>query len=255
MKRDPRNHRAEAIVLKTLDYGENDRIVTVFSREQGQISGIAKHARHSTRRFGGALDIFTRLEIHYGLRQRSGLVRIDFVDILDPFLDIRRSVTRILYATHLLDMVLHTTKPGEVMAPLFDLLCQQLSALAMGEPVRSFIPRFDLTLFALIGFAPNVDQCGRSGRKLRADEPLWLSLRSGFFCDPSMLEPAEATLKLSLETSKLLRSVARLPLDDATRIEFSPRALKEALHFADCYLKLHLGRSIRSDRILLQEIA
>ena len=72
----------EAIVLRSWPFLEADLLVSLFTREQGRIKGVARHALRSRKRFGGALEPMTYVRASYAERPRQELVRLDAFEIL-----------------------------------------------------------------------------------------------------------------------------------------------------------------------------
>jgi recombinational DNA repair protein (RecF pathway) len=75
-------HHGEAIVLRTWPFHEADLLVSLFTRDQGKVKGVARHAMKSRRRFGGALEPSTHIRAHYTERPRQDLVRLDSFEIV-----------------------------------------------------------------------------------------------------------------------------------------------------------------------------
>ena len=75
--------QSEAIVLRTYPLREADLLVTLFTRAEGKVKGIARAAKKSKRRFGGALEPLTCVRAYYEDRERQELARLDSCDILD----------------------------------------------------------------------------------------------------------------------------------------------------------------------------
>src|SRR6201995_6189140 len=75
-------HHGEAIVLRTWPFHEADLLVSLFTREQGKVKGVARHAMRSRKRFGGALEPATHVRAHYTERPKQDLVRLDSFEIL-----------------------------------------------------------------------------------------------------------------------------------------------------------------------------
>ena len=73
-----------AVVLRTREYGESDKIVTVLSRAAGKFSGIAKGAKRSQRRFPGTLEIFSHVTLDYKRRPHSELAFLDRAPLRQP---------------------------------------------------------------------------------------------------------------------------------------------------------------------------
>src|ERR1700750_796813 len=72
----------EAIVLRVWPFHEADLLVSLFTREQGKVKGVARHAMKSRRRFGGALEPRTHVRASYAEKPRQELVRLDSFEIL-----------------------------------------------------------------------------------------------------------------------------------------------------------------------------
>src|SRR5512142_3487738 len=75
--------QSEAIVLRTYPVHEADLLVTVFTRAEGKVKGVAKSAKKSRKRFGGALEPLTRVRVYYDDREGRELARIDSCDVLE----------------------------------------------------------------------------------------------------------------------------------------------------------------------------
>src|ERR1700682_3078426 len=73
-------HTTDALILRTYKLGESDRIVVFLTRDRGQEGGVAKNARQSRRRFGGALEVVACGRAVYAERGRRGLVSVNFVE-------------------------------------------------------------------------------------------------------------------------------------------------------------------------------
>src|ERR1051325_1144921 len=73
-------YTTDALILRTYKLGESDRIVVFLTRDRGKRRGVAKNARQSRRRFGGALEPLTCGRVGYMERERRDLVRLDYVE-------------------------------------------------------------------------------------------------------------------------------------------------------------------------------
>jgi len=82
------SEKLQAFVLSTLDYGDSDRIVSLFTLEHGRIKAFARKAKNSRKRFGAALETFARIEAHVGIKQ--GLSGLHQADIYSVYPRIRR---------------------------------------------------------------------------------------------------------------------------------------------------------------------
>ena len=103
-----------AIVLRTREYGESDKIVTVLSQTSGKFSGIAKGAKRSQRRFPGTLEIFSHVTLDYRRRPHSELAFLDRAVLLQPWPRILSSLERFTAASHVVELADKMTVEAEV---------------------------------------------------------------------------------------------------------------------------------------------
>ncbi|HEX3172986.1 MAG TPA: DNA repair protein RecO [Solirubrobacterales bacterium] len=158
--------KTEAVVLRSIRYGEADRILHLYSAQRGRIGAIAKGARKPRSRFGGRLEPFFRLDmlLHEG---RGELLTVTGVATVDGYPRLRSSGAALTAAARGCDAVLRLLDSAEPNPPAYNLLCRYLALLddpaaptaAALETALSF--RLKLALAA--GFAPELGACARCG--------------------------------------------------------------------------------------------
>src|SRR5579859_5627283 len=123
----------EAIVLRTWPFQEADLIVSLFTREQGGVKGVARHAMRSRRRFGGALEPMTYVRATYAERPKQELMRLDAFEILSSPLsrpvDYARTAALQLVA-EVIEEALPEQAPDD---PIFRLVLSVLEELQVGR--------------------------------------------------------------------------------------------------------------------------
>ena len=92
--------QSEAIVLRTYPLREADLLVTLFTRTEGKVKGVARAAKKSRRRFGGALEPLTWVRAYYEDRERQELARLDSCDILESPLSTSVDYPRVVALEH-----------------------------------------------------------------------------------------------------------------------------------------------------------
>jgi DNA repair protein RecO (recombination protein O) len=152
--------QTEAIVLRLTDYGEADRIVSLFTLEQGRISGIARGARRSRKRFGGALESFAHLKLQ--LQLGAGLPTLLSADICSIFLGIRAELAKIGSAAYACELVERLTPEAEANPRLFRLLFCYLERLDRAPPSPSDRRFFAVNLLKILGYQPELEVRGLS---------------------------------------------------------------------------------------------
>jgi DNA repair protein RecO (recombination protein O) len=143
-------HTTDALILRTYKLGESDRIVVFLTRERGKKRGVAKNARQSRRRFGGALEPMTYGRVGYVERERRDLVRLDYVEVLRSPLSVvdGEALGYVSYFAELIDEWAQEADPNET---LFRLGVSVVDAMAKGVPIEPLARYFEFWLLRLQG--------------------------------------------------------------------------------------------------------
>jgi len=246
----PTPQRAEAVVLAVANHGDSDKIVTLYGREQGKFSGIAKGALRSRKRFVNKLELFSLLEINYEEGRISTLVRIDQAELLNGYPAIRSDYQRYAAASLVGEMVAQTTREHDADPRIFALLTWALTAIADASSLPRSIIFFNLKLLELLGYRPSLEGCLACGSLAPADRPYHFSLgRSGLLC-----RRCHGVVPLSLATIRLLAKGQDLTIDKLDRLLFPPEALREAITLLRYYQRHLMQRETRSWQGFLQAI-
>lgn len=154
------------MVLRSIRYGEADRILHLYSPALGRFGAIAKGARKPKSRFGGRLEPFFRLDLvlHQG---RSDLMTVTSVTTLDGYPRLRSNGAAIGAGARACDAVLRLLDAAEPNLPAYNLLCRYLSLLdEPGQPRAASLEvalSFRLKLALVAGFAPELASCANCG--------------------------------------------------------------------------------------------
>ncbi|GFO55827.1 DNA repair protein RecO [Geomonas sp. Red276] len=201
----------EAIVLRLTDYGEADRIVTLFSLEQGKISGIARGAKKSRKRFGGALEPFAHLRLQ--LQKGSGLATLLSADIVGIFAGIRTDLAKIGTAAYACELVERLTPEEEPNPRLFRLLycyLERLDSAPLSPSDRRF---FTVNLLKILGYQPDLSVRGVSPETAELLDRAMRTGRFGAVIFPDhLLREADLLLNpaIDLHLDRELKSLAFL---------------------------------------------
>jgi len=229
----------EAMVLGAMDYGEADRIVTLFTRDHGKIRAGARHAKKSVKRFGGALEPFARLRIQVVLKE--GLSSLRSVDILTVFPGIRKDLAKIAhagYASEVTDRLLPEAMNNARLYRLLLAYLEHLDAFPVCLDDRRF---FEMNLLNILGYRPAIDVCSLCGRKV-ADmgEALYLAPSGELACGS-----CKGTGRVvSSDTLRLLAGT--LETGRFGSIRFTDESLDEAGALLDAAIAAHLNRPLAS---------
>ena len=131
------SYNATGLILHRIDLGENDRILTVFTREKGKISAVAKGARRSSSRFSGATELFMQARLQLGVGRTLDVV--SQCEIQNSFVALRSDLQRLVRATYFCELLDRFTGDRDESSSqeLFDLTVGAL--LHLESPLKMVI--------------------------------------------------------------------------------------------------------------------
>jgi DNA repair protein RecO (recombination protein O) len=234
-----------AIVLQIRDYGEADRLVNFLTPDAGRVSGIAKHAKKSHRRFANCLEPLNRVIFQLSPKPRGDLEFIQQGELVQSFSNLRRDLRRLAASAVLAELAGELSTPPETTAAIFRTLSQALEHLDAGADPDSLLPPFLLHILQLGGYGPRWGTCRECGRE--PAPPLYFSIpRGGVICDACSRAAAGPLFALTPGTWKLLRLASEMPLEKLTRLRFPPAQRDQSLAVLQKFLRHHLGRNLKS---------
>src|SRR4051812_15101501 len=213
--------KTEAVVLRSIRYGEADRILHLYSKTRGRIGAIAKGARKPRSRFGGRLEPFFRLDLvlHEG---RGDLMTVTGATTLDGYPRLRSSGAALTAGARGCDAVLRLLADGGPNPHGYNLLCRYLALLDdPGQPRAAELETalaFRLKLALAAGFAPELASCARCGE---AEHLVGFSgAAGGVICGGC----EAGSFPLSADAHRFMVEGLANPLSEAPEAE--PRALR-----------------------------
>ncbi|HET6507478.1 MAG TPA: DNA repair protein RecO [Baekduia sp.] len=213
--------KTEAVVLRSIRYGEADRILHLYTPQRGRLSGIAKGVRKTRSRFGGRLEPFCRVELvlHEG---RSDLLTVTSAQTLAPYSKLRSNGAAIDAAARACDAVNRLFGEAEPSEPVFHLLCNELALLDADAAHAGHANQlaFRLKLLVAGGFAPYLAACASCGER---DHLVGFSGAAGGVVCASC---EGGGFPLAAETHEFLTAALAQPLAQAP--QGSERALRQA---------------------------
>jgi DNA repair protein RecO (recombination protein O) len=245
---------SDALLLRRIEYGDYDYIITFLSETSGKISVIAKNAKKSIRRFQGSLDLFSEVNIHVSFpkKKKDALPILTSVDLVDPFENIRIDVEKTGYAgywTEILNFFLEEQKPQK---RLYELLLFSLDALNEGLISKQVINLlFQIRFMSISGFAPDLAKCGICGTLIdetgSAQKKVIFDIQNGrLICDKCTNKATANSIRISKGTLKQLSWINENEITKAGRIKFSNLAIIEGEAFLQAFIPFHIGRNFKS---------
>jgi len=238
-----RVYQTEAIVLRRTDFGEADRLLTVFTPGRGKLRLVAKGARKPSSRKSGHVELFS-----YGRFLVAVGRELDIVtqaETLEPFLPVREDLLRTTYAYYVAELADAFTAEHDENRPLFDLLKSVFAWLGSTDDLSLVARYYELHLLALVGYQPQLFICGECKKPLQP-EPNYLSAADGsVFCHKCGYDRVGMT-ELSVNALKVLRFLQTRDWETCRLLRLSPESQAEIELTMNHYITYHLERKLKS---------
>jgi len=173
--------QSEAIVLRTTNVGDQDKIAVLFCRDKGVLRGVAKGARKFGNRFGSSLEPMSVVRVFYYEKERRETVTISGCDLLESFFEMQTDPPTAFLATYLAELVEEFAPVRAKEDVLYRLLLAVLRCLKEGGDRAFLAAYFEAWILQINGFLPDLGTCRKCRKPLR---PGWLGeRRDGGYCD------------------------------------------------------------------------
>jgi DNA repair protein RecO (recombination protein O) len=214
----------QAILLKRIDYGDSDVIVTLFTPDAGKLTAMAKAAKKSKKRFP-VLELFSRLAVVFSQSRRQGMPLLKEALLHDAFINIRADIHKTGYAAYWVELINFWLPEGKAEKSLYHLLVEVLTALDHGTiSVQMLSIYFQMKFLKIAGLQPNLNTCVlcRAQTEGMHANTLSVSLKAGGLvcCDCLPGEVCRPDVILSKATLKQLLWMAQRELSTAARVRF-----------------------------------
>jgi DNA repair protein RecO (recombination protein O) len=245
-----RSFRVEAIVLRHADWGEADRLLTLYSRERGKVRALAKGARKIRSRKAGHLEPFTRVTLQ--LARGHDLLIVTQADTLDAYLAIHENLVKTGHAAYVVELLDRFTYEDENENPgIFHLLAEVLARI--GKDADPWLPirYYEVRLLDLLGYRPHLFECANCGREIKAEDQFFSAFQGGVLC-PACGRGLPGVWTVSMEALKYLRHFQRSDYAKAQRARPSPAVQGEIEVLVQRYITYLLERALNSPEFIRQ---
>ena len=245
-----------AILIRRLDYGDYDLILTFLSLQRGKISLIAKSAKKSTKRFAGTLELFSLIEIVGSTGgKRPGLPVLQEAALRSPYSAIRSDIKTTAYASYWCELIDKWLEESQEQSQIYYLLKYVLGALDSGAlSAAELSVLFQVQLLYLSGHRPNLSECANCHKNLETidGQHVVFDVTRGAILCQDCSSGSGGPIWLSKGTIKHLVWFESGDLKKASRVRFGTQALKESIELLEAFVPYILGIQPRSLKFLKQ---
>jgi DNA repair protein RecO (recombination protein O) len=242
-----RTYRVEAVVLRHVDWGEADRLLTLYTREQGKLRAVAKGARKPRSRKAGHLEPFTRVSLL--LARGRDLPVVSQAETVEPFTSLRDDLLLATCAAYVVELVDRFTYEEGENFDLYRLLTDSLDRIASNPNPELVLRYFELRLLDLVGFRPLLFQCASCGKEILAEDQYFSAEQGGVLC-PRCGTGLTGARPVSMLSLKYLRHFQRSSYAVAMQAPVSTANSREMENIMQHYLTYLLERGLNTPAFL-----
>ena len=246
---------SEAFIIDVIRLKEADRLVILFTEDEGKVRGVAASAARSRRRFGGKLERLSRVRATWFDREGRDLARLDTCDLLDASFTLYADLRAAALLAYVAEMVNTFVREREPEPRYFRLVRSVIEAVRGGADPESLARYFEIWTLRLHGLMPSLDACSECGSSLREGAFIQAQDAAETRCGKCRsARPGGDVVKLSADTLQTLERFRRLAPLEAARERAGSRALREIEDLAGAVLASFVGQPFRSTRFLKEAL-
>jgi len=243
-----RSFRVDAVVLRHSDYGEADRLLTLYTRQFGKTRVMAKGARKIASRKAGHIEPFTHVKLQ--LSRGRDLFILTQADTVDAYLPIRDDLILTSHASYVLELVDRLTYEDESEnSSIFRLLTETLSRLALKSDPWLALRYYEMRLLDHLGFRPQLLECVNCGLEIKAEDQFFSFSAGGIIC-PRCGQGLKHLHNISMDALKYLRHFQRSSYAEAARARTTLEVQRETETLMQGYFTHLLERELNTPGFL-----
>ncbi|MCA1031788.1 DNA repair protein RecO [Bacillus timonensis] len=239
--------KCEGIVIRTNDYGETNKVVTLYTREWGKVGVMARGAKKPSSRLSAITQPFT-----YGyflMQKSSGLGSLQQGETISTMRSIREDIFLTAYASYIVELTDKSTDEKKPNPFMFELLLQTLQYMNEGLDVDVLTYIYEMKMLPVLGLYPRLDKCSICESQTG---DFVFSIREGGFLCRRCMDKDSYHFKISQATVKLLRLFYYFDLNRLGNINLKDQTKSELKQVISAYYEEYSGLTLKSKRFLNQ---
>jgi DNA repair protein RecO (recombination protein O) len=245
-----RTRRTQAVILRRRDHGDADRILTVFTPQEGKLDLIAKGTRKTSSRKAGHLEPFTHVNLLVAQARTWDI--ITEVTTLESFGGLRASLERISQASYACELIDIFGESADDSRELWEMMLLALREIDRGQrDPQLFLRWFELHLLSLAGFQPELFHCLGCGEEIRPEANVLSLAEGGIYC-PRCGQALPSGEAIDVTVLKMMRHLQRSSWASVRNLSLERAVLGALESILYRYLVLVLERQLKSVDFLRQ---
>jgi len=216
-----------------MEYEEADKIVTIFTKDYGKITAIAKGVRKTKSKFGSSLEILTHSV--FLLYKGRNIDIVSQTEILESFFSTSKEVFKFAFAVNCVEVVNKLTEEREINIGLFNLLKEVLHYLRVSNDPKLLTLSFKWQTMSILGYRPSLDYCCRCNKRVEDQKDMHFNIKC---------------VKVSIYFNKLVRKILITPLSTISNATIPDERMNELEKITDLYIAYHSEKTFKTDRFL-----
>ena len=250
-ERHARAFRSRALILKRRNFGEADRLLTLFTPQHGKLTALARGARKASSRKSGHVELLMHSDLLLG--RGRGFLNVQQAELIEAFPRLREDLERGAYGFYIADLLDHFfigEEDGQ-QSQFFAETLAALQALCDDEDAQLILRHYELRLLSVTGFQPELRRCARTGQALLPRDQYFSNEAGGVVSAEGRAAAAVGDLRpLALATLKLLRYLQSEPYSRLKSLRVSARLHVATEVLLQGYIASILERRLASVRFL-----
>jgi DNA repair protein RecO (recombination protein O) len=241
---------SEGIILKRVDLGEADRLITVFTKTKGKVKALARGVRRVNSRRGPNIELLNHTKIYFS--QNRGYHTLQEASVIQTFEPLKGDLKKIALAYRLaevMDRLFDDQQESRVAFELLERAFRYLDQSKSGLHSKIFTLAFELKILEQAGYRPQLYVCGKCAAPLAARNHL-LAPDFGGLLDQSCARASAFTRPVSLEGIKIFRFLLDQNWDQIEKLSLPASSLTEVEQAATFYLEYILEAKLNSSKFL-----
>ncbi|WP_046214719.1 DNA repair protein RecO [Paenibacillus wulumuqiensis] len=241
-------YRVGGIVIRSMDYGEGNKIITLCTEAHGKVAVFVRGAKKARSRHGALVQPFTYGEFSF-IRSGTGMGTLNQGEVIESNHRLREDIILAAYSAYACELVDKALQDNETGHFWFEQLKAYLSFLGEGRDPVVLTSLFEMKVLQAAGYGPQVDACMFSGE---TEGKFWISAGLGGILSEKERRQDPAAVLVSPGVLKLLRLFSRLDIRRLGNIDVKEETRTELKKVMNSFMEAQLGLKLKSRRFLEQ---